>query len=205
MTPEIRNLIENTRCGREWQAIARHYGERTAERSGLPLINHITEGIAIIGAMYDLEPGTFPPGITARAFCLHPLFQNDTELMDVGWETAGVWDLNQRAILLAMEYRWRANNWLSNKVRLEEQPSGWMAPILDGLPDTGPLPAVRIMLIADKVQNYKDFLTHHAETHPRRVELDFYFQTWLNVLGVSHERYEELARVAEQASKEFGL
>ncbi|WP_437969795.1 hypothetical protein WMF04_11090 [Sorangium sp. So ce260] len=54
-----------------------------------------------------------------------------------------------------------------------------------------PLEEVNHLLRADKIQNYKDFLLHHRGTHPRRVELDRYFNQWLARLGVSRD---ELAR-----------
>ena len=56
----------------------------------------------------------------------------------------------------------------------------------------GPLKEVRQMLIADKVQNYADFLTYHAHTHSRSKELDFYFKHWLAQLDVSRDLYSLL-------------
>ena len=41
------------------------------------------------------------------------------------------------------------------------------------------------LLRADKVQNAKDFILHHRETHPRRVELARYFRTWHRRLGIA--------------------
>jgi hypothetical protein len=56
------------------------------------------------------------------------------------------------------------------------------------------------MLIADKVQNFKDFRTYHADSHSRRQELDVYFRQWLAALGMSMEQFSELCAVIE-ASK----
>ena len=36
---------------REYRAIAAHYGSRTAKRSGVPLIRHIDQGLAILRHM----------------------------------------------------------------------------------------------------------------------------------------------------------
>ena len=47
----------------------------------------------------------------------------------------------------------------------------------------GPLEEVHDMLRADKLQNYKDFLAHHA-SHPRAAALDRYFRLWLERLGI---------------------
>lgn len=40
------------------------------------------------------------------------------------------------------------------------------------------------MLVADKVQNYKDFSLYHADTHPRAKELERYFQNWFCRLNI---------------------
>lgn len=52
---------------------------------------------------------------------------------------------------------------------------------------------VQHMLIADKVQNRKDFECYHLGTHPRSAERLPYFKNWLEVLGISESRYQELA------------
>ena len=54
-----------------------------------------------------------------------------------------------------------------------------------------PLPEVTDMLRADKVQNYKDFLLHHRDTHPRAAALERYFQQWLRRLSIGEERFGE--------------
>ena len=58
-----------------------------------------------------------------------------------------------------------------------------------------PLADVNAMLVADKVQNRKDFIAHHRATHPRSAELDCYFALWLERLGVTEARYAELVAV----------
>lgn len=72
------------------------------------------------------------------------------------------------AVLLAMEYRNIANQYLSHRV-------------INSIDDIelGPVPGIRQMLIADKIQNYKDFLIYHKDTHERAAELDEYFKNWL--------------------------
>lgn len=57
---------------------------------------------------------------------------------------------------------------------------------------TSPLFEVNDMLIADKVQNRKDFITYHRETHARSKELGQYFQLWLNALEITEETYQSL-------------
>lgn len=183
------------RASEEYAAVAALYGERRAERSGVPLIRHIDEGLAVMTGL-DANVGRE----AMRAYCLHPLFQNDAEL-----KTAGVayvapsrhrhWPL---PVMLAMEYRHRANAWLSDKVSGQRwtDSDGTVIvndlPSLLGLPDPGPLEEVKHMLIADKVQNRKDFLRYHLGTHKRSEELDVYFKVWLKMLGVDEGTYQRL-------------
>lgn len=61
------------------------------------------------------------------------------------------------------------------------------------------LAEVNAMLIADKVQNRKDFEIHHAATHPNRAVLARYFRNGLRRLGVPEPRYAELAEVCRLA------
>jgi hypothetical protein len=50
---------------------------------------------------------------------------------------------------------------------------------------------VNEMLVADKVQNRKDFLLYHRGKHERSDALDLYFRRWLERLGVSEERFAD--------------
>lgn len=161
-------------------AIAAHYGDRTAERSGVPLIKHIDEGLIVmwmIGASAD----------AMNAFCLHPMFQTDDDLRKYAVLARQV---DPYVMMLVMEYRARANESLSKRVSMNCGHPQWA-----GTPPTpGPLAEVRDMLIADKVQNRADFLIYHRATHPHAVELDYYFQRWLEVLGIDAARYQELVK-----------
>jgi hypothetical protein len=187
MTQQGSNYLQEVKRGVEYGLVKRFYGTGKAERSQVPLINHINEGLAImdhIGASIA----------AMQAYCLHPLFQNDNELSSDGVAAALTPGVNPYAILLVMEYRQRANAWLSDKVTLRMG-----MPDFNGSPDWGLLAPVKQMLIADKVQNRKDFITYHRDTHARSIELDCYFERWLQVLDVSKLRYKELVDVANSA------
>jgi hypothetical protein len=156
----------------EYLAIEREYGAQTARRSGVLLMRHIDEGLAVlqrIGA----------PEAALRAFCLHPLLQEDAACAA---NLERVTALTEPELLaLALEYRRVANATLSPR------------PIASA--DEIPLserPEVNQMLVADKVQNRKDFLLHHRGRHPRSDVLDRYFRLWLERLGVSEARFTEL-------------
>lgn len=170
----------------EYDAIAAFYGDRTARRSGVRLMNHIDEGLKIleaIGAGYDAK----------SAFCLHPLFQADAELMTVGLQYMGSrTDVDAKLVMLTMEYRARANAVLSGQVLGS---ANGLSLHMRVQADPGPLQDVRLMLIADKVQNRKDFEQFHKGKHARSDELDFYFKHWLMKLGIVERHYQELLEV----------
>lgn len=62
-------------------------------------------------------------------------------------------------------------------------------------PRLSSITAVNHMLVADKVQNRKDFECYHQTYHPNSAVLAQYFNNWLRTLGVSEARYRELASV----------
>jgi hypothetical protein len=155
-------------------AITSAYGERTTTRSRVPLINHIREGLYVLDSIgADLA--------TKQAYCLHPMFQGDAELGLVSPEL--VERFNRWALVLVVEYRNIANAYLSTRVISSIENIA-----------LSPLPQVQAMLIADKVQNRKDFDAYHKGTHPRSKELDQYFQNWFMRLGVSDEFYNRMVR-----------
>lgn len=156
-----------------FNAIKDHYGDKCAERSKVPYINHIVEGLIILQHL-KAHPSTM------GAFCLHPLFQDDKDLPNA-WVNLAQIKPEGRALLLAMEYRKIANAYLSKRVIKS----------VDEI-ELSPLEEVQQMLIADKVQNYKDFELYHAETHERKDELHFYFNNWFERLGVDYQSLKKL-------------
>lgn len=159
-----------------YQAICLYYKDQTAKRSGVPLIKHIDEGLRILEKMGATE-------LVQNAYCVHPLFQDSQQLPHT-LSKLGNLDIHPYSLVLVMEYRNQANRWLSDKVtRLHDEVT------INGQPSPGPLPDVRLMLIADKVQNYKDFLQYHAKSHARALELEEYFQQWFNALEINWEDY----------------
>lgn len=160
-----------------YELIQHEYGDQRAKRSQVLLMNHIDEGLYVlakIGASEDAK----------RAYCLHPLVQNDQDLAKNFDAVTKAMEFDPRQLMLALEYRNIANNWLSDKVWFENGLNPhmtWAKP-----PVLSPLKEVNDMLIADKIQNYKDFITYHKGKHPRSDELDTYFQVWLRALRVDN-------------------
>ena len=163
----------------EYQLVRHLYSDHCAERSGIHFMNHIDEGLFVLQQIGASE-------LAMRAYILHPLVQADDELrlfFDHYLRHAGdrdylVTQVDSRALGLALEYRNTANGYLS------QHPSG---PIR-----LSPLRDVNDMLIADKVQNRKDFELFHSGHHDRSARLDEYFKQWLAALHVSEEDYQRL-------------
>lgn len=160
----------------EYQLISIYYGERVAQRSQVPLINHINEGLVVLDNIGATDQAK-------RAFCLHPLLQHDDDLKINYYMVSNSCDA--RVVMLAMEYRSVANEFLSDKID-----SGLEIRL-------SPLWQVNDMLTADKVQNYKDFLTYHCGTHPRSDALSRYFDKWLKRLGITDEDYQRLSNTID--------
>lgn len=155
--------------------IEEFYGNRTAKRSGVPLINHINEGTRILEAI-----GAHPTAI--EAYRLHPIYQNDSDLED---NYRSLLNRPQLVVLYIMEYRNIANASLSNIVRKTYWVDNDPTLSLERPIKISPLEQVNDMLIADKVQNWKDFKQFHKGKHERSEELDLYFRSWFKALGIS--------------------
>lgn len=186
MTHQDSRVLAEVKRGVEYRLIKRFYGVSRAERSQVLKMNHIDEGLAImdyIGASTA----------AMQAYCLHPIFQHNDQLCSDGYAAATTPGLNPLALMLTMEYRARANDFLSGKVDLKLALNDFPHP----KPDWGVLAEVKHMLIADKVQNYKDFMLHHSETHERKLELKHYFELWHATLSLPSHKVRELIRVAE--------
>jgi hypothetical protein len=166
-----------------YERIRDFYGDRKAQRSGVPLINHINEGLEILRRRHQSL-------VVQEAYCLHPLFQADDDLRTTGLMVSVEFD--PVVIMLVMEYRSVANAFLSDQVA--EGPDAWgKVDLYAKRPlQLSPLQSVNEMLVADKVQNRKDFLAHHLASHPRSRELDWYFKHWLRSLKVSDDEYTRL-------------
>ena len=124
-----------------------------------------------------------------RAFIMHPLLQGDSDFNDFttrmqrsgGNFSTILGKVSPRVLVLVLEYRSVANEYLAKcasrdaaKIRLS------------------PLKEVNDMLIADKVQNRKDFDLFHARHHENRERLGEYFRQWLAALHVNEASYAEL-------------
>ena len=163
----------------EYKLIAKHYGDRVALRSQVPLMNHINEGLVVLDRISATDQAK-------RAFCLHPLLQADEDLKENCYLVSFV---EPHVLVLTMEYRNIANAYLSDKIDTD-----WPLQL-------SPLSEVNEMLIADKVQNRKDFITYHYGTHERSDELARYFNKWLNALDINADTYVRLCRAIDESKE----
>jgi len=148
-----------------YKIIEKYYGDACAKRSQVPYINHINEGLVILDYIGASQ-------FAKDAYCLHPILQSDEDFLKNMDFNFG--EINTKTIILAMEYRRVANSYLS-----KNDPEDFVGLSCREVTD---------MLIADKVQNYKDFLVYHKGIHPRTEKLDFYFNTWFKILEVDYKK-----------------
>lgn len=166
-----------------------HYGHLTASRSKVPLIHHIYEGLVVLA-----RTGMSAPYVM-QAYAVHPLFQ-DGRLLETHWSE--LMKLPQHVITFAMEYRSVANAGI-------RKPVGRTLPIIRGW-ESAPsgafnwlrlsdIAAVNSMLVADKVQNHKDFSRHFLcgdGLHPEATDLQAYFEAWFSLLHVTQDQRDWL-------------
>lgn len=158
----------------EYHLIKEQYADRTAERSGVPLMQHIDEGIQILNWLGAAD-------YIKGAFCLHPLIQNPNDYRLNMDALANNDRVGISAFQLALAYRKQANAYLC-----KPETDDWtQAEISEAV---GPLfEDMRFMLIADKVQNKKDFMLYHHGQHKRSDQLLRYFEQWMEYLDFDYE------------------
>lgn len=174
----LANGLTNTE---EYQLIQLIYDDKTTIRSGVSLMNHIDEGLFILNKLNASTEAKL-------GYILHPIFQSDIDLQN-NFNSNNIKKLDIKSVILAMEYRSVANEYLSfnlinhiDQIRLS------------------PLEDVNVMLKADKIQNRKDFEIYHLNVHPRSLELDNYFHNWFNKLKIDTEFYTTIKAELETLS-----
>jgi len=156
----------------EYLLIANFYGSEKAERSGVYKMNHIDEGLAILEQIGASD-------LAKRAYCLHPIYQSDADFA----ENCDKYVVDKEVLVRVLEYRSVANEYLSTRT-INDTSEIRLSPLKD----------VNDMLIADKIQNRKDFELYHKDIHERSDELKQYFFNWLWRLGVREGEYQEFKK-----------
>lgn len=152
-----------------YKIVENFYHNGTAKRTGVWFMNHIDEGLIVLEHLNKSKHAK-------SGFCLHPLTQDDHNLMkNFDYLTKSI---NSYELGLSLEYRNIANSYLSKRY-INSIDEIKLSPIIE----------VNDMLIADKIQNYKDFLLYHKNSHPRAKDLDKYFNNWLDKLDCRESFY----------------
>lgn len=163
----------------EYHLIKDHYGDRVAERSGVPLMQHIDEGLLILNYLGAAD-------YIKGAFCLHPLIQNPNDYIQNIDALATNDRVGISAFQSALAYRKHANAYLCKPETddwTQTEIAAFVGPLLED---------VRFMLIADKVQNKKDFMLYHHGSHARSDQLLRYFDQWMEYLDFDYEVGKEI-------------
>lgn len=144
--------------------------ETYAKRSGKSWMLHVDQGLQILDKLtYSATP--------LKAFCIHPIVQNTKSFVENFYQLD---NCDPLAVALAVEYRNVAN-------KGSRHSPNWF-PI-----ELSCLMHVNTMLVADKVQNkfaYQNF----TKSEDKNMEIDHYFDLWLDKLNISDEDYEELTK-----------
>jgi len=157
----------------EYNLISDFYGSKKAKRSGVFYMNHIDEGLYILNRIEAT--------MTAKkAYCIHPLIQGDEDLLQNRYLLS---EVDVQTVITATEYRSVANEYLSKR-KIQSADDIRLSPLKD----------VNDMLIADKIQNRKDFELYH-KNHEHARELKEYFDNWFYKLGITEEFYQECVKV----------
>lgn len=151
----------------EYTLISEYFRGMKNEKNDVPLINHIDEGLKILNFISASD-------IAKRAFCLHPMLQSDEDLVKNLFNN-NFRQIDPPVLITTMEYKRVANNYLSNRV---------IAHL--GEIEISPLRDVNQMLIADKVQNYKDFELYYKNNIENSSDLIVYFNNWFKKLGIDY-------------------
>jgi hypothetical protein len=174
-----------------YRLIRESYEGKVAKRSGVPYINHVHEGVFVYARLFGWEERPI------AAYCVHPIFQSDRSLQKAMRGEIDIGCLDREVVVLAMEYRRVANAYVST-MRVRPPDAIELSPLDD----------VNRMLVADKVQNKKDFMAHMFDRVDRpsyrRASQRYadYFESWLTRLGVPADVYQRLAKELEAA---FGV
>lgn len=154
------------------------YGNKRTKRSSVPLINHILEGYAILNLL------GLAVDDTEQAYALHPVFQsgraNDLIALTEYTQNRPCNLIDTSIVLNAQTYAIIANSLLYTQFA-----SGGVVPN-----ELYRSKIVKNMLIADKVQNYKDFRLYH-KAHKNQ-DLADYFKYWLESMSITEETFEQI-------------
>lgn len=167
------------RVHKYYNVISEFYKDKATSK-GIPYINHIDEGVGHLENLHVSD-------VLINAFILHPFVQcvnlkgtyKDCLLTEKELEKhINIFEIKPEIAYELLLYRKFANSYLCRP-----ETDGYS--IVEAYEDVKELQnyqgTIR-MLIADKLQNFKDFLLYRQD-HPRKNQLTIYFKYWLNILA----------------------
>ena len=148
----------------EYKMVAAYYGNRVAKRSSCRLMEHIDEGLMLLE--------NWGVGIPLlRAWCLHPLMQDDRLYLEyIQYGST----MNEQATRIAVEYRAIANAYLPKHQ--------------SRLPDISAMDEVNTLLLVDKLHNrwqFENTCMRRPGIYPNEQRLRQYFHEWLEALSLN--------------------
>ena len=179
----ISYFMPQTSWDEEYYEIEAFYKNQKAKRSGIPYINHIDEGLGVLHKLGASD-------LAKRAFCLHPIRQSLEFNSTVNQDFPN--SLPQ--FYLADKYSKYANSLLrKNYKTLHLEAINNIKEEIFADQD------LVDMLIADKIQNCKDFkrITSrqiNTETYKEKESIENYFLWWLDFLEVDRLLEKELIK-----------
>jgi len=162
-----------------YKVISKFYKGKSTSK-GIPYTNHIDEGIGHLENLHVDDT-------TINAFILHPFVQCVNLVGTYGKTLLTEKELEKHINIFEIEpdiahelllYRKYANSYLC-RPETDDYAYHEAVAAVEGLEQ---YPNVVKMLIADKLQNFKDFLKYRQD-HPRKVPLTYYFRFWLIMLS----------------------
>lgn len=169
-----------SRVHKYYNVISEFYKDKQTSK-GIPYINHIDEGVGHLENLHVSD-------VIVNAFILHPFVQcvnlqgtyKECLLTEKELEKhINIFEIKPEIAYELLLYRKFANSYLC-------RPETDNYSIIEAYEDVKELAnyqgTIR-MLIADKLQNFKDFLLYRKDNHPRSMYLNTYFTYWLAILA----------------------
>lgn len=169
----------SARVHKYYKVIEEFYKDKATSK-GIPYINHIDEGVGHLENLHVSD-------VIINAFILHPFVQcvnlkgtyKDCLLTEKELEKhINIFEIKPEIAYELLLYRKFANSYLC-------RPETDDYTIIEAYEDVEELAKYQNtirMLIADKLQNFKDFLLYRQD-HPRAKQLTTYFTYWLSILA----------------------
>ena len=193
----------------KYYSVIDNFYKDMATSKGVPYINHINEGVTHLENMKVDDT-------VINAFILHPFVQcvnlkgtyKDCLLTEKELEKhINIFEIEPEIAFDLLLYRKYANSYLCR----ESTDKYVLSDAFADVKGVVKYPNTIKMLIADKLQNFKDFLQYRQD-HPRKEFLHNYFTNWLSILSnisnsTSIEEYinTELVRMNQPKTKKVQL